>query len=114
MDKETNIHHHFYTRRDWTERKIDALVRNHELSKSIMLIPIHNELHSYVDPIKPPVEREMSERVFRLLQDSKGSYTSLDAAKMLRDAELPDLSEHIGKQIPFLELSKNAFARRTL
>lgn len=114
MEKGTNLHHHFWTRRDWTERKIDKLVRDHELSKSIMMIPIHSELHRFVEPIKPPIEREMSERVFRMLQDARGSYTPLDAAKMIVDAELPELSDHLNRQIPFLELSKSALTKRIL
>lgn len=112
MSRSENIHHHFWTRADWTTRKIDKLVRDHELSKSIMDMGIHCDLHRYVEPIKPPIEREMSGRVFRLLNDMKGSYTALDAAKMLADYNLPDLSEHLNQQIPFLELSKKALARR--
>lgn len=113
-EKGTNLHHHFWTRRDWTERRIDKLVRDHPLSKSIMDIRIHSELHRHVEPVKPPVEREMSSRVFRMLQDAKTSYTPLDAAKMMADAGIPELSSHLRKQIPFLELSKEALRKRVV
>ena len=114
MSRGENLHHHFFTRADWKTRKIDKLVRDHELSKSIMDMGIHSDLHRFVEPIKPPIERAMSERVFGLLNNMKGSYTPLDATKMLIDYDLPDISEHLNKQIPFLELSKDALRKRVV
>lgn len=114
MSRGENIHHAFWTRADWHKRKIDKLVREHDLSKIVMDIGIHSDLHRFVEPIKPPIERAMSERVFLLLNDMKGSYTPLDAVKSLSESNLPDLSEHLNKQIPFLELSRDALKRRVI
>lgn len=114
MTRESDIHHHFFTRADWTKRKVDKLVRDHPLSKSLMHIPEHVDLHRYVEPLKPPVERYMSELVLRTLRAMPEQYMSLDAAKSLVDLDLHEISQHLNRQIPFLELSASALKRRMI
>lgn len=114
----TNIHHHFYTRADYNRTKVGKLIRNHELSKSEMLVPIHNELHRYVEAVEAPITRVMAERVLFIIRELPIRYTSLDAAKTLRDSlydtDLDYLSDQLNRQIPFLELSRKALARRII
>lgn len=110
--RETNLHHHFWTRSNWTERKVNKLIRDHPLSKSEMVVGIHNELHRYVEPVQAPVTREMGERVLWLIRDMPSYYTPIDASKSLReelyDTDAEYIAEQLNRQIPFLELSARA------
>lgn len=116
--RETDNHHLWWTRADWNKTKINKLIRNEPNSQVEMYIPEHRELHRFVEPITPPVIREMSERVLILTRELPGHYSALDKVKSLRDdlckGETKYLSEHLGRQIPFLELSGNALKRRVL
>lgn len=114
MEVTQDYHHFHYTRREHLETKLNKLIRNHPLSGVVMLRPIHNDLHAEVPPVRPQQTLRMSAEVLNMLNDMKGSYTPLDAAKALSEVEIPDLSEHLFRQIPFLELSASAMKRRVL
>lgn len=111
---EVDYHHFNYTRAQYCSTKLGKLIRDHVLSGMIMLKPIHVDLHRNVEPSKPPESLLMREKVYGMLQNAKGSYEPLDAAKMMSEAGIPELSDNIRRQIPFLELSVNAMKRRTL
>ena len=113
---ETNEHHEFWEARQWRKYRLSAQIRNHELSKSIMAVPIHNELHSYTPPMLPPTA-EIGRLVLSHLNQLPMRYTSLDAAKSIYNElheEAPEVSEHIGRQIPFLLLSAKALKQRRI
>lgn len=114
MEVTEDYHHFHYTRREHLEKKLNKLIREHPLSGQIMLRPIHNDLHANVEAVRPQQTRRMSAMVLNMLNDMKGSYTALDAAKFLSDQEITDLSPHLFRQIPFLELSASAIKRRVL
>lgn len=112
---ETNIHHLHWTRKEHNRYKVSSLVRGHELSQMEMLIPIHGDLHFHCPPVHAP-SYELGRTVLTSLMELPSRYSALDAAKSLRD-ELEDtdgqyLSDHLGRQIPFLELSARALKQR--
>ena len=113
---EVNKHHLYWTRKSWESYGLSKQIRNHELSIQPMVIPIHNELHAYVEPIKPPTSASMARMVLGNILELPSSYTALDAAKSLRDdlydTEAQYISDHLNRQIPFLELSARALKQR--
>lgn len=117
-EKEINEHHHEYTRNDWHRDKVNKLIRLHAFSRSLMYVPIHVELHKHVPPVAPPAERSMGEMILSRLRSLPTRYTSLDAAKNLRDTlydtDAAYIGAHLAKQIPFLELSKEELRKRVL
>lgn len=115
--RESDIHHLFWTRADWNAGKVTKLIRNERSSMIEMHKQTHMELHRHVEPVKPPVEREMAEKVLWAIRNLPTRYEGLDAVKAMRDAIRPEaeyLSDHLGRQVPFLELSKEALSKRFL
>lgn len=113
--KETDNHHLFYTRASWNSSKINKLVRNEPRSQIEMHVPSHRELHRHVEPLTPPVIREMSERVLWLIRGIPTRYTALESVKYVRDElegeETDYISKHLDRQIEFIELSTSALKR---
>ena len=114
---EQNRHHLFWQRRDWEAYKLSSEIRNNPLSIQMMNVGIHKELHFNVQPIAPPsapVARMILQDIYKL----NPRYTALDAAKSLeyslQDTEAQEYADHLGKQIPFMELSVNAMKRRSV
>lgn len=114
---ETNRHHLWWQRRNFEAFKLSSEIRNHPLSIQVMTLPIHAELHHHVEPIAPPsapVARMILQNIYKL----NPRYTALDAAKSLeyslQDTEAQEYADHLGKQIPFMELSVNAMKRRSV
>jgi len=114
----TNLHHEFWEARHWKSYSIASQIREHHLSKIVMAVPIHNELHRFVEPVEPPRTPQIGRSVLQLLNEYPMTYTPLDAAKALRDdlydTDAEYLSDHMNNQIPFLELSMRVLKQRRL
>ena len=114
--RESDIHHLYWTRAEWSKQRVNKLIRENPFSKVQMYIQVHRELHRYVEPVEPPVERRMSEMVLGIVRDIPKHYEPLDAVKLMRDelydTEAEYLSNHLDRQIPFLELSARALRQR--
>ncbi len=112
---ETNLHHLYWTARDWRKYRLSSEIRNHELSKYEMVVGVHNELHAYVPPETAP-SAAVGRMVLGNLLDLPDHYSALDASKLLVDelygTEAQHISDHLYRQIPFLELSAKAMKRR--
>lgn len=81
-----------------------------------MEVGTHRELHVYCRPIEP-LSAPMARIVLANLSDIPRHYGALDTAKALRDDlydTVPDISEHLGRQIPFMELSARALRTRSV
>ena len=80
-----------------------------------MYVPVHNELHHYIRPIEPPAAN-VARIILSSLNGVPARYDALETAKSLVqelwDTEASEYAEHLDKQIPFMELSKNALKRR--
>jgi hypothetical protein len=112
----TNEHHHFWQRREYLKTPTTTRVREHILSKTRMVVPVHNELHNYIDPLPPP-NKEMAKFILERLDSYPATYTSLDAIQAVADDiydDLPDLSRQLTQQVPFLKLSARALKRTLL
>mgnify|MGYP006346174111 FL=1 len=115
--RETDIHHMHFTRREHNKQTVAKNIRNHELSKIEMYVPVHRELHQYVQPIQP-LAPAIGRTALILLNELDDRYRPLDAAKALYDelydTDAHEIAEHLGRQIPFFELSARALKRRVL
>ena len=112
---ETNRHHLWWNRKDFDHYKLSSEVRNHPQSIQEMVIPIHNELHHYVQPISPP-SAKVSRMILQGIHDANPRYSALDTAKSLvqdlYDTEASEYADHLDRQIPFMELSLKAMKQR--
>lgn len=101
--------------REWRKYRMAQLIRCSGIMQSLMVVDIHNDLHAHVPPIPPP-SADGSRLILNHLEDMPRRYTPLDVAKSLRTdlrgTEAGELSTHLGRQIPFLELSARALKRR--
>lgn len=113
---ETSLHHLYWQARDWKKYNLANLIRTHELSKQIMRVSDHRELHAHCPPTAPP-SAAMARTLLSHIYDLPRSYKALDAVKSIY-YELPDVmpeyAEHVGRQIPYLELSAKALRRRVV
>ena len=113
--RETDLHHLWWTRAEHNKTSIHKALRNHPLSKQEMSIPWHRELHVHIRPITP-VQPRIAKIALNMLNDLPAHYTALDASKSLYeelyDTEAHEVAEHLGRQIPFFELSQKALRKR--
>lgn len=115
MESKTNLHHQWWNRKDFNKFTLSNEIRNHPQSIQEMLVPIHNELHHYVEPISPPSAR-IARMILQNIYETKGSWSALDTAKRLynnlADTEADEYAQHLDRQIPFIELSLKAMKQR--
>lgn len=114
--RETDLHHLFWTRANWNKQRLTKQIRDASISKVEMYVPAHRELHRHTEPIAPP-GFEMSKKVLQIVQELPTHYSALENVQNLRDNLLEvdeDLSNHLDRQIPFIELSTRALKRRLL
>jgi len=80
-----------------------------------MDVTLHNELHANVEPIRPP-GAYLARVVLQNILELPKRYTALDGAKSLLesldDTDGQYLSDHLNRQIPYLELSAKALRQR--
>ena len=80
-----------------------------------MDITLHNELHANVEPIRPP-GASLAREVLQNILELPTRYTALDGARSLLETfdntDGQYLSDHLNRQIPYLELSARALKQR--
>lgn len=116
--RETNLHHLYWERRRWNAVSSNKLLRNDKSSQIELHVPAHRELHCHVEPLLPPIIGVMAKKALELVHGLETPYSGLDAVRKMADTfeenELFDFSEHLNRQIPYIELSVEALRKRVL
>jgi len=116
-----NIHHIYFDRKSWNGQTLSRTIRNLEVSKVLMPIEDHNDLHHNTHAMGIP-----SAYVARLALDRITSrnrrYSALDVVRDSEDYlrsigenyydDATDIADRLLEQIPFIQVGVDSLKRR--